>query len=93
MNKRGTLTMREAQLLAFLEQHFERHHYAPLLKEMAAAVNEKGRTTTCALRAITGLADKGFLTWEGRQIRTIRLTSGERGGEQHLETGVHHEKP
>ena len=74
------LTFKERELLTFLEGHFQRHHYAPLLKEMAAAVNEKGRTTTCALRAITGLADKGFLTWEGRRIRTIRLTSGV-GGE------------
>ena len=86
--KRQTLAYREAQLLAFLEQHFAKKHYAPLLKEMQAAVDGKG--SQVALRAITGLGNKGFLTREGRQIRTIRLTTGVSGGEQHqTETGVH----
>ena len=86
--KRQTLAYREGQMLTFLQAHFCKHHYAPLLKEMQAALDGKG--SQVALRAITGLADKGFLTWEGRRIRTIRLTSGVSGGEQHQpETGVH----
>ena len=86
--KRQTLAYREAQMLAFLEAHYRKHHYAPLLKEMQAAIDGKG--SQVALRAITGLANKGFLTWEGRRIRTIRLTTGNGGGEQHQpETGVH----
>jgi len=87
--KRRPLAYRETQLLTFLEVHFRKHHYAPLLKEMQAALDGKG--SQVALRAITGLANKGFLTWEGRQIRTIRLTTGNSGGEHNTETGVHHE--
>jgi len=91
MSKRGELPMRQAQLLTFLEAHFARHHYAPLVKEMAAAMNNVGNY--CVYRALRALRDKGFLTMEKSMARTIKLTSGVSGGEQHTETGVHYEHP
>ena len=92
MSKRGPLTYRETQLLAFLEVWFRSNWKHPPMKLMSHAINNKG--DACVHYVLKGLGNKGFLSWQPCRIKTILLTSGVSGGEQHqAETGVHHENP
>ena len=89
MTKRGPLTYREAQMLAFLEVWFKTNWKHPPMKLMSHAINNKG--ASCVQYVLRGLGRKGFLSWEPCRIKTILLTTGS-GGEQHQpETGVQHE--
>lgn len=69
------LTHRQKQVMEFMKDHFSVHSYPPLMKQLCAAINGKG--SSCVYRVIDSLVAKGFLAWEGRRIRTLRLTGKE----------------
>jgi SOS-response transcriptional repressor LexA len=84
------LAMRQVKLLAFLEAWYAKHRRWPPMKLMVHAIG--GTCSTDIYRVLRALGRKGFLTWDLHRIKTVRLTTGRSGGEQHQpETGVHHE--
>ena len=69
------LTLRQRQVMEFMKDHFAAHSYPPLMKQLCGAINGKG--SSCVYRVIDSLVAKGFLAWEGRRLRTLRLTGKE----------------
>jgi len=86
------LSPRQIKLLTFLEAWFFKNSKHPPMKLMVYAVD--GSCSSDAYSTLRALGRKGFLTWTDYRIKTVRLTTGNSGGEQHqTESGVHHENP
>lgn len=63
-------TDRQKKILSFIGEYIERRKYAPSIKEIADA---HGVTPASAFGCLKSLKEKGFVTWESTQARTIQV--------------------
>lgn len=65
------LTERQREILAWLVRYIGEHGYSPTLREMCLAFNFA--SPNGAMCHLVPLARKGWITWNEKQSRTIRV--------------------
>jgi SOS-response transcriptional repressor LexA len=68
-----TMTKTQAKLLAFIRDYIAEHGYSPMIREMAAGIGAHRETTRLALKR---LHERGFITKNYRQQRSVRIIGG-----------------
>lgn len=61
----------QVRVLAFIEAYQAVHGYPPTVKEIADGLSLRWVITV--VRALRRLRDKGLVTWEAGQVRTVRV--------------------
>jgi repressor LexA len=65
------LTDRQREILAWLVRYINQHGYSPTLRELCLAFGFA--SPNAAMCHLVPLARKGWITWNQRQSRTIRV--------------------
>ncbi|OHX43438.1 hypothetical protein [Cytobacillus oceanisediminis] len=65
------LTRRQKEALEVINQYVIKHNYPPAYRDIATMLGLKSSSTVCNI--LNKLRDKGYITWEPTQPRTLRV--------------------
>ena len=70
---RVALTARQLRVLVVISELTKAHGYAPTIRELQAAI--KARSPNAVAQKLKYLRRKGWVTWEPKQARTLRINA------------------
>jgi repressor LexA len=72
------LSPRQAEIYQFIQDFHQQNGYAPTFREIADGI---GQSLSSAAAYITALGDKGYVAWEPKIARSIRIVKQETSDE------------